>query len=40
MVGRADTDPFLINEPYLPGNQRVSILLLYEKPPVPIDLTP
>ena len=40
VVGRADTDPFLINEPYLPGNQRVSILLLYEKPPVPIDLTP
>ena len=40
VVGRADTDPFLINAPHLPGNQRVSILLLYEKPPVPVDLTP
>lgn len=40
VVGRADTDPFLINEPYLPANSRVSILLIYEKPPVPVDLKP
>lgn len=40
VVGRSDTEPFIINDPYLPGNQRVSILLIYEKPPVPVDLTP
>lgn len=40
VVGRADSDPFFPNEPYLSANQRVSILLVYEKPPVPVDLTP
>jgi chemotaxis protein MotB len=40
VVGRADTDPFFPNDPYLSANQRVSILLVYEKPPVPVDLTP
>lgn len=40
VVGRADTEPFFINEPYLSANQRVSILLIYEKPPVPVDLKP
>ncbi len=38
--GRADTDPFFPNDPYLSANQRVSILLVYEKPPVPVDLKP
>lgn len=40
VVGRADTDPFFPNDPYLSANQRVSILLIYEKPPVPVDLAP
>ena len=40
VVGRADTEPFLINAPYLPGNSRVSLMLIYEKPPVPVDLRP
>ena len=40
VVGRADSDPFFPNDPYLSANQRVSILLIYEKPPVPVDLTP
>ena len=40
VVGRADTDPVFPNDPYLNANQRVSILLVYEKPPVPADLTP
>lgn len=40
VVGRADTDPFFPNDPYLSANQRVSILLVYEQPPVPIDLQP
>jgi chemotaxis protein MotB len=40
VVGRADTEPFFVNEPYLSANQRISILLIYEKPPVPVDLKP
>jgi chemotaxis protein MotB len=40
VVGRADADPFFPNDPYLSANQRVSILLIYEKPPVPVDLAP
>ena len=40
VVGRADTDPFFPNDPYLSANQRVSILLINEKPPVPVDLKP
>jgi chemotaxis protein MotB len=40
VAGKADTEPFFINEPYLSANQRVSILLIYEKPPVPVDLKP
>jgi chemotaxis protein MotB len=38
--GRADTEPFFPTDPYLAANQRVSILLLYEQPPVPLDLEP
>ena len=40
VVGRADTDPFFPNDPYLSANQRISILLIDEKPPVPVDLKP
>lgn len=40
VVGRGDADPFFPNDPYLSANQRVSILLVFEKPPVPIDLEP
>ena len=40
VVGRGDSDPFFPNDPYLSANQRVSILLVYEKPPVPVDLKP
>ena len=40
VVGRADADPFFPNDPYLAANQRISILLLNEKPPVPVGLTP
>ncbi len=38
--GRADTDPFFPNDPYLSANQRVTISVLYEKPPVPAGLMP
>ncbi len=40
VVGRADTDPIYPDDPYLSGNERVSITLLYEKPPVPVNLHP
>lgn len=40
VVGRADADPFFPNDPYLAANERISILLVTEKPPVPIDLNP
>lgn len=40
VVGRAEADPFFPNDPYLSANQRVSILVMYEKPPVPVDLEP
>lgn len=40
VVGRGDTDPFFPNDPYLSANQRVSILVVFEKPPVPVDLKP
>jgi chemotaxis protein MotB len=40
VTGRADMDPFYPNDPYLPGNQRVTIELIYEQPPVPVDLQP
>lgn len=40
VVGRADTDPFFSNDPYLAANQRVAIRVLYEEPPVPADLKP
>lgn len=40
VVGRADSDPFFPTDPYLAGNQRVEITLIYEKPPVPVDLKP
>lgn len=40
VTGRGDTDPFFPNDPYLSANQRVEILLKFERPPVPIDLKP
>jgi chemotaxis protein MotB len=40
VVGRGESDPFFPNDPYLSANQRVTILLVYEKPPVPVDLKP
>ncbi|MCB1518325.1 MAG: flagellar motor protein MotB [Hyphomicrobiaceae bacterium] len=38
VVGRADAEPFFPNNPYLSANQRVSILVMKEDPPVPPEL--
>jgi chemotaxis protein MotB len=40
VIGRADSDPFFPNDPYLSANQRVTITVMYEKPPVPVGLAP
>lgn len=40
VVGKGDADPFFPNDPYLSANQRVSITVVFEKPPVPVDLKP
>lgn len=40
VVGRGDAEPFFPNDPYLATNQRVSILLVQEAPPLPIELKP
>lgn len=40
VVGRAEADPFFPNDPYLSANQRVTITVVFEKPPVPVDLSP
>ncbi len=40
VAGRGDADPYFPNDPYLATNQRVSILLIKRKPPVPAGLAP
>ena len=40
VTGRASSDPLFPNDPYLAGNERVEITVLYKAPPVPPDLKP
>lgn len=40
VIGRADIAPYFPNNPYLSANQRVSILVMHEEPPVPPELRP
>jgi chemotaxis protein MotB len=40
VVGRGDTDPFYPGELYRAANSRVEIELIYEAPPIPMDLVP
>ncbi len=40
VAGKADTDPFFPDDPYIAGNRRVTITLMREAPPVPPDLKP
>ncbi|MBV6657186.1 MAG: flagellar motor protein MotB [Devosiaceae bacterium] len=37
VVGRADSEPLFANDPQLPANRRISILLMREEPPIPHD---
>ncbi|MEM6711400.1 MAG: flagellar motor protein MotB [Pseudomonadota bacterium] len=34
VIGRADTEPLFANDPQLPANRRVTILLMNEEPPI------
>ncbi|OKL44005.1 flagellar motor protein MotB [Pseudovibrio exalbescens] len=40
VVGKADTEPLFPNDPYLAANRRISILLMTEEPPLPLDYQP
>ncbi|SFZ86650.1 chemotaxis protein MotB [Devosia enhydra] len=40
VTGKGETEPFFPNDPYLAANQRVSILVLADVPPVPAGLSP
>lgn len=40
VVGKSDTEPLFPNDPFLASNRRVSILLMAEAPPVPVDHNP
>ena len=37
VVGNADTEPLFANDPHLPANRRVTILLMREEPPIAHD---
>jgi chemotaxis protein MotB len=40
VAGKADTDPLFPDNPYMSPNRRVTITLMREEPPIPVDLTP
>ncbi len=40
VVGKSDTEPLFPNDPFLASNRRISILLMAEAPPVPVDHKP
>jgi chemotaxis protein MotB len=40
VAGKADTDPLLPDDPFLPPNRRVTITVVREAPPMPPDLRP
>lgn len=40
VVGRGEAEPYFPNDPYLATNERITILLVIEEPPVPPDLMP
>jgi chemotaxis protein MotB len=40
VAGRADTQPLFPDDPYIAANRRVTITLMREEPPIPLDFTP
>ena len=40
VAGKADTEPLFPDNPYMSPNRRVTITLMREEPPIPVDLNP
>ena len=40
VIGKADSEPLFANDPGLPANRRITILLMREEPPIPQDHMP
>jgi chemotaxis protein MotB len=40
VAGRADTQPLFPDDPFVAANRRVTITLLREAPPIPVNLKP
>ena len=40
VAGRADTSPLFPDDPFLAANRRVTITLMREAPPIPLDFKP
>jgi chemotaxis protein MotB len=40
VAGKADTDPLFPDDPYIAANRRVTITLMREAPPIPVDFKP
>jgi chemotaxis protein MotB len=40
VAGRADAQPLFPDDPFVPANRRVTITLMREAPPVPVDIKP
>jgi chemotaxis protein MotB len=40
VAGKAEAEPLFPDDPYLPGNRRISIVLLRESPVLPSDARP
>ncbi len=40
VVGKADSEPLFPNDPFLAANRRIGILLMAEKPPLPVGYNP
>lgn len=38
--GKADTQPLFPDDPYIAANRRVTITLMREEPPIPLDFQP
>ena len=40
VVGRASSEPYFINDPYLAANERIRITVINEPSPIPLDMAP
>jgi len=40
VAGKADTQPLFPDDPYIAANRRVTILMMREAPPIPVDFKP